>query len=432
MAVVLCLVINSPQSVFAEKFWTLQAVVRQAREETPEVRVAALRMQVAKAQLAQANSALWPHFQLQSGYLRTDSPVQSFGNILNQRSFSSSIDFNDVPITDNFVGRGMLSFPLYVGGQNSARIDGARAHLRAMELQEEVVARDYAVQAASTFFEIVKAREVMKSVESSVRAFEANEKAVRARFDSGAALKTELLEVQVQLEHMREELVRASNGHSLLVESLKSLLVVDGEAFKVSLEPVELIVPEGDSASSQRLEVQAVQSEVHAAEARVREAHSGYLPRVSLQGGYEYDKGWELHGDGTNYTVGVVGEWDVFNGHQTQEQKKEANLELQAVQEGKKRLQKVVDLEKVQARMRVEEARDALKITKKAEKIALESAVLTRLRFLQGLTTSTQLIDVEHALTNASVRRARADADSSIAIIMLRRALNLFPIDLER
>ena len=53
---------------------------------------------------------------------------------------------------------------------------------------------------------------------------------------------------------------------------------------------------------------------------------------------------------------------------------------------------------------------------------AEESAQLTRARFEQGLTTTTEHLSAETALTAAKVRRAESEADERIAVAMVRKA----------
>jgi outer membrane protein TolC len=80
--------------------WTLEHAIQHALTNSPDARIAQRRIAAARAGVDQANSALWPQIQLQSSYTRTDNPMLAFGNILNQRSFSSSLNFNDVPDVD--------------------------------------------------------------------------------------------------------------------------------------------------------------------------------------------------------------------------------------------------------------------------------------------------------------------------------------------
>src|SRR4029434_7065704 len=80
--------------------WSLERAIQFALTNNPEARISAKRIVSAQAALAEANAAFWPKLQFQSSYTRTDNPMLAFGSILNQRSYSGSLDFNDVPDVD--------------------------------------------------------------------------------------------------------------------------------------------------------------------------------------------------------------------------------------------------------------------------------------------------------------------------------------------
>src|ERR1700693_4585619 len=81
---------------FAEP-WTLERALQQALAANPDALLAQQRIVAAQAGLDQANAAFWPRLQFQSSYIGSDNPMVAFGSILNQRAYSSSLNFNDVP-----------------------------------------------------------------------------------------------------------------------------------------------------------------------------------------------------------------------------------------------------------------------------------------------------------------------------------------------
>src|SRR5262245_58730608 len=88
-------------AAFAAEPWTLERALEQALAHNPEIQLARHRISAAQAGVDQANAAFWPRVQFQSSYTRTDNPMMVFGSILNQRAYSSSLNFNDVPDVDN-------------------------------------------------------------------------------------------------------------------------------------------------------------------------------------------------------------------------------------------------------------------------------------------------------------------------------------------
>lgn len=420
----------APQRGGAAEPWTLERAIHHALTNSPDARIAQQRIAAARAGIDQANSALWPRLQLQAGYTRTDNPMLVFGSILNQRSFSPSLDFNDVPDVDNLNVRGMLTAPLYAGGRISAGREAAKAGAEAARSNAEAVRNTLGFEVARAFHTVLKARHFIRAAEAGVHAFESNLNIASNRVATGVALKTDVLDMQVRLAQAREDLIRARNANALAERALRNLLGIEETAgeFTVADTAPDVSEPVVDPSSldfSARPELAALAQQERAAQAAVRQAKSGYRPTVSAFGSLDYDYGWRTGGDGKSYTAGVMAQWDLWDGKLTRGRVSEARANLNAIREQERKLQLAIGFEVEQARLQLQEATERLTVTAAAVAQAQESEELTRSRFKQGLAISTQLINAETALIGARVRRAEAEANQRIAIAALRKALGL-------
>jgi outer membrane protein TolC len=405
--------------------WTLERALGFARTNSPDARIALQRVLAAQAGLEQANSAVWPQLSFQSSYTRTDNPMLGFGHILNQRAYSTSIDFNDVPDTDNLNVRGVLGVPLYAGGKIAAERRAARAGTQAARQEAEAIRQTIAAEVARAFFTVQKTRQFILATRAAVDSYETNLAIVRQRFDAGSALRADVLDFEVRLAQAREDLVRARNANALAQRALQNLLGLEGtQEFTVAEAAPALVVPDGDGAGI-RPEFVAAAERTRAAEEQVRGAKSGYLPRVSGFGSLDYDRGWVTDGDGESYTGGLMLQWDLWDGWRTRGKVSEASANAAAAREQERKVRLAVSFETQQARLALQQAEERLQVGEKSVAQAEESLTLTRDRFAQGLALSTQLMDAQTALTAAQVRRADAQTDVQIAIAALRRALGL-------
>ena len=408
--------------------WTLERAIQHAVTNSPDARIAQRRIAAARAGLEQANAALWPQLQFQSSYTRTDNPMLAFGSILNQRSFSSSLDFNDVPDVDNLNVRGLLTMPLYTGGRVKAGRDAAKANTEAAKANAEAIQNTLAFEVARTFHTVQKTREFIRAAKAAVAAFEKHLIIASNRLDTGAALKIDLLDVQVKLAQSREDLSRVRNASALSIRALRNALGIEAGDIDVAGEAPSVAVPDTDD-FSQRPEFLAIQQVEHSAAAQVRQMKSGHRPRVSAFGSLDYDQGWVNDGDGSSYSAGVLVQWDLWDGSLTRGRVSEAQANLEAVREERRKLRLAIDLEVEQARRQLNDANERLTVTQNSVSQAEESVELTRARFEQGLVLSTQLSDAQTALTAARMRRAEAEGDQRIAIAALRKALGLPQLD---
>lgn len=397
-----------------------------ALTNSPNARIAEHRIASAQAGLDRANAAFSPKLQFQSSYTRSDNPMLVFGSILNQRSYNDNLNFNDVPDLDNANARGVLTMPLYAGGRNVAGRDAAKANSQAARLDAAAIRNSLTFEVARAFYTVQKTREFIQATAAGVRAFETNLALAERRFNAGMLLKSDVLDVEVRLAQAREEAVRARNANTLAIRALRNLLGIEDGEFEVSDAPARSeTVPADSTGFRQRPELAASAHKVHAAEAEVRQASSGYLPRVSAFGSLDYDYGTITDGDGKSYTAGAMLQWDIWDGLDTRAKRQEARANLETAREQERQLRLALDLELEQARLALREATERLAVTEKSVAQAAESVDLTRARFEQGVALATQLIDAETALTSARVRRAEAVADKDIAIAALRRALGL-------
>jgi len=410
----------------ADEPWTLERALDYAQTHNPDARIAQQRIAAAQAGLEQANSTFWPKLQVQSSYTRTDNPMLVFGSILNQRAYNynSPPNFNNLPNVDDLNARGIVTLPLYAGGQNAANRQAAKANTEAAKLDSAAIRNALGFEVSRAFYTVLKTRQFILATEAAVNSFATNLVVAQKRLDGGTLLKSDVLDIEVRLAQSREDLVRARNANLLAIRALRNLLGIEDGDFTVADTAPAVSAPYvGDF--SQRPELAAARERASAAQAQVRGSKSGYQPRVSAFGSLDHDYGWVTGGDGNSYTAGVMVQWDLWDGFLTRSKTREAQANLESANEEQVKVRLALDLEVEQARLDLNAADESLAVSSKAVEQAEESAMLTRNRFEQGLAISTQLIDSESALVAARVRRAGAESDEHIAIAALRKALAL-------
>ncbi len=403
---------------------SFERVIALVLTNNPDARIAQSRIRISESALAQANATVWPKLQLQSSYAWTDNPVGVFGYALNQRSYSRDLDFNNVPDADNLNVRGVVTLPLYQGGETKSARQAARSSKEATKADSQAVQNALGFEAARTFHTIAKTKQYVRATESAIQALEANLVIAQKREQNGTLLHSEVLDLEVRLTQAREDLIRTRNARKLAERALRGLLGMEQGELEIEdrAEPIPLPASEDFSG---RPELASARYRAEAAEAGVRQSKSGYLPKLSAFGSLDYDHGWKFNGDGDSYMAGAIVQWNLWDGQLTKSKVAEARAHLEVAQEEERKVRLAVDLEVQQARLNLSEAEERLAVTAKAIQQAEESARLTRVRFEQGMTLASQLVDAETNLTTARVRRAEAEADRLIALAALRKALGL-------
>lgn len=409
--------------------WTTENAVHFALENNPDISITRQRIAVAEAAVQEANSAFYPRLDLNASYQRTNNPMYSFGNILNQGAFNNTIDFNDPGTSDNLDLNATISYKLYNGGQDVAGLDAAEADKIASLREMDIVRSQLSFSVTRTLFSIVQAEETLLARQSALDSIAASIQVAKARYESGDLLKTDLLNLEVHQSEAHENLIQTEHAVNITKRSFLNLLGLEQGSVNIAPDcSTEQLIPT-DLSYQQRPELKKLTAAIQAAEASLRQARGGYYPTASAFAGYQVDKGYELDGSGNSWLAGIKMSYNLFAGKQTEAQVAAANARFTEQKQQLRKLSLALSLEIEKARLAVEQAQQRLEVTEKIIELAEESANLNRERFKEGLILSSELIDVENRLTNARVRRTLARTEKRIAIADLRRAVGLGQFD---
>lgn len=410
--------------------WTMERAVQFALKSNPDSVIIRQRLQATEADIKAAQSGYYPHLSFQGGYQQTNNPMMAFGSILNQGTFDSGLDFNSPGQIDNLNLRGTIAYNLYNGGKTHSNVKAAQFGKKAAEHDQTSLHQQLAFQVIKAYFNILKSQEVVRATQAAVNAFEANLKIARLKYEAGTFLKTEVLNLEVELAQTLENLLSMQHFHDLTKHSFLNLLGLEAnQPLDLSLhetilrEPPIPFTPE----ISHRPEIAAMEARVSAAKEALRSAKGSRLPTVNAFGSYQHDEGWRRPGSGNNWTAGISVTLNLFDGQRTTSQVLKVQTDLLIAQEELRKLQLNIALDIEQAKLTYERAKQRIKVTAKSNEQAEESAQLSRARFEQGVILSSDLINIETRLTEANMRRAIALADERVALADLNRALGHSP-----
>jgi len=406
--------------------WTAQEAVGFALEHSPDTSAALERIRAAEADLRLARAAFYPQLLLSSEYSRTNNPMQSFGNILNQGTFSQSIDFNDPGLTDALQTRATLQYRLYNGGQDQAALEAADRRSQASSQEHAAIRAQLGFEVVRAFYTIVQADDTVQARKAALETIAASLAVARARFQQGTLLEEDLLNLEVEQSRAQEGLIQAEHGLSLGQRGFLHLLGVDAGRVKVdaAASQEQEIPVERDFRA--RPELAAMAALVKAREAMVKQAGGGRLPSADAFGSYQVDRGTEpADGSGNSWTAGLRVNYTLANGGQTAAAIDRAQAQLTEARQQQRKLELACSLEVDQAALAFHREEERLKVTARMVAAATESQRLARIRFQEGVLLASDLIDSQNRLTEARVSQVLAASARKIAIADLRRAVGL-------
>jgi len=405
--------------------WTVRNSVAFSLANSPDSRVALQRINMATAAVDQARVGYYPSVDVSAQYGQTNNPMYSFGNILNQGTFSPSIDFNNPGRTDDLSLRAGVEYRFYNGGRDQAGVEVAEAGVAQSRMDRETIHSRLSFEVVRSFQSMVQAEEMLAARNASIAAIRASLSVARARFNAGDLLKEDLLNLEVQESRASENLILAKHGLELSQKIFLNLLGLRDGA--VVIDPTQesyQSVPE-ERSYSLRPELQSLAHAEEAATVNLMAARGGNLPTLDGFASYQYDKGYVTDGNGDSWMAGVKLNYRLFEGNRTSADVARAMAALSSIQAQRTKVGLGMDLEMKQADLSHRQAVQRLEVTKKMVEQAEESARLSRSRFKEGVILSSDLIDVEMRLTDALVRQSVAKANIKVARADLLRAMGL-------
>jgi outer membrane protein len=406
--------------------WTLDETISYALEHNPDIQMAQAAIDAANSKVEQVKAAFRPQLNLETSYMRTNLPMNAFGSILNQGVFDFGLDFNNPGMVDNLNLTGSVQYSLYEGGARDAQLKASKSSRIASEHQGDAVNQQIKFAVIRTWNQIVQAKEHLKSQESNVNALSGSLQVAQQQYEAGKFLKTEVLNLEVQLAQAREAMVSAQLSLELSYQGLLNLLGSKDTSLLLSIQPEqENLYASIDFDSIQpteRAEWLAAKAQEQSSAQNLKAVQAGKTPKVNAFANYQYNKGWEMDGDGDHWMAGVALSYNIYGGGLTRNRIREAEAMYRQAQDYLRKVELAIDLEQRSTRIAYTNALQSVSVTSKMVEQAEESANLYRKRFESGVILSSELIDVENRLTEARMRRTYSKTQLNIARANLLRA----------
>ena len=203
---------------------SLTDCLRAAEAESPTLAAAWHRLEASEAAYQSARSGFYPTVTLSGGYTRTDNPPQAFFMELNQRQASLLEDFNNPDDTDNVRGSIGFRWLLLDAGRRGLMSDAAASSQEVAAALLDAARHDVSFQVTRAFYSTLQAAALVEVRQETLASLEENLRVARERVAAGSAIKTDVLNLEVQLAEAREQLIRAENGVRLAVAALNTAI----------------------------------------------------------------------------------------------------------------------------------------------------------------------------------------------------------------
>ncbi len=394
---------------------TLPEAVSMTLKRNPLHQAAIADIRISAAAIREARSPLMPKIVFTESAVRGNDPVFVFGTKLRQQNFTAS-DFalnrlNTPTPIGNFSSRFFGQWSLFDGLQSWLGVTRAKYMQQAVEQQLDRTDQELVYQAVQAYFGVLLAQRQERVAEEALKTAQAIEASSRARVESGTVVDSDLLSAQVLTSRRRQELIQTRDALALARTQLALALEMPAdtayapqEALEEHQFPTETVAELESKALDKRPDLKRVESERGAQAKTVSMAKGALAPRLNVFGSWETDipsPGWN---GGNNWIAGAELQFELFDGGG-----KRAHIAREkAVQERAAAMRDAyrdqIRLEVRKAYYEYDAARQQVEVARDAIAHADESLRINQNRYEGGLSTVSDLLQVEEA-----AHRAKAD-----------------------
>lgn len=424
----------APAAVSAEgtEALTLAEAITAALKHNPEIEVARHQLEAADSGVSQARSGLLPQVNVAETYNHTNSPLWAFGTKLNQGAIEAS-DFNPDRLNDpdaigNFNTALSLSWNLFDGGRTWVGWQQSKQALQVAELGLQRSEQQVIAQTAKAYVGALLAVENRNVIQQAMETAKAHAKVVENRFQSGLAVKSDLLRAQVRIADLEQQLFEADSQVLVAQAMLKASMGRSDEIGLMLRTPIKRCVPTtGDleqwvtKGLDQRPDIKQLHIQETLARKEIKRARSGHWPSLALQGSYEINSE-DFSDTADNYTIGAVLSLNLYSGQRISAQAAAAKAMAAKTASMRNGLALGVRVEIQRAFYQAQSAWQRIRVAEGSVAQADEGLRIVANRYESGLLTIVTLLDAQVALQQARTQHFKAMHDYKVARIDLALA----------
>ena len=388
----------------------LSEAVAAAFENQPAIRAARLAIDLADARISETRAAHLPSVRVNETIARSNNPVFVFGSLLEQGRFGpqnfSLPALNNPSALTNLRTTLSANVPLFDGMKTSSRVSQAGIAHEQVVLQKTLAEQRVRFAMVRDYFGVVVAEANRMVADQAVRMAQADLERARDRLDTGLAVQSDLLAVQVQLADFKQQQIQAEGNQETAAAVLNvSIGSPPQAALKLSgeLSDRNFNIPAQDElirrAMLNRPEYLQARSAIQSAQRHVSEQRSEYMPEINVFGSVG-SSALNLATGSTDYAIGTGVTLNLFDaGRAARFSQARIQQGLAETERDRIRDQIVIDVSRAYHEYRA--AAQQIEVSETALSQASEALRIIQDRYEAGLTTVTDVLRAETAFVRA-------------------------------
>lgn len=325
-----------------------------------------------------------------------------------------------------------VSWPIWTFGKVEGAIDAARYQKNIADLNVYKTEADTKLAAVQAYYQYLEAIKLAEVQAQSVTDYASHLNNVQQQFDAGIVAKLDVLSSNVSLANAKQKSIAADNTRDVAEANLNNIMRVP---MNTTLKPLDKNFPEPEfdltmeqailMAQKYRWELVEADYGVKAAEASLRSAKAGYLPTVSVGGGYSWKEASVTAVDKDDWAVKGGLSWSLWDGGATQASVKKADAAVKTAQETLLQAREKIELEVRQDYLNVLSYKEQIRAAEASVAQAEEAYKIATVRYSSGVGINLDVLDAELALNTARTNYITALYNYNIGLATLEHAMGV-------
>ena len=325
-----------------------------------------------------------------------------------------------------------VSWPIWSFGKVEGAIDAARYQKNIADLNVYKTEADTKLAAVQAYYQYLEAVKLAEVQAQSVTDYASHLNNVQQQFDAGIVAKLDVLSSNVSLANAKQKSIAADNTRDVAEANLNNIMRIP---MNTTLNPLDKNFPEPEfdltmeqailMAQKYRWELVEADYGVKAAEASLRSAKAGYLPTVSVGGGYSWKEASVTAVDKDDWAVQGGLSWSLWDGGATQASVKKADAAVKTAQETLLQAREKIELEVRQDYLNVLSYKEQIRAAEASVAQAEEAYKIATVRYSSGVGINLDVLDAELALNTARTNYITALYNYNIGLATLEHAMGV-------
>ncbi|MFZ5573144.1 MAG: TolC family protein [Thermodesulfobacteriota bacterium] len=413
-----CLLIAPGRPGAAENRMNLGDCIETALKNQPQLHAASANLDAGKSREKQAFSRYLPQVAASTGYSESQQDGGAFGYTIMKR-YSTSLSVNQT---------------VYDFGRTGGTYDAARLSTRSAELDAERVKQDVILNVKQAYFDLLQAQRLVLLAQKTLDQSQSHLRQAEEFHRAGTKPVFDVTRAEVEVNSMRLGLINAENRLRINAMALNNAMGVDPEGRIEIHDSLEAwpAVPSLETVKTEALgnrpDLRKLDTDIAAADARIRAEEAQYLPTLALNGRYNWN-------DGTTememLKEDVDNSWDaeialsipLYEGGLTASKVDEAKFNRQALRSQREILRQAILIEICRYYAEMESAKVRIDVMRHALRKAEENFAIARGRYEEGVGPYIDVTDARVSSVTAETDYVQSLYDFQLAAARLLNAM---------